>query len=191
MKSSIPISILASCLLIASGAISGEVVEVGIAPAENESTVKEEVPRVLYEGTVTRVASADTLEIDGVLVHLMGVASPQMWWWGKPKDCLAAEGAKYVEDAVLNQTVQWAFDHQHRWRDHRGWIRVYLYKGDQFINADLISNGLALTDRSRDYREKENFLALEADATLHFMGLWHTCPVECYRRDSVCRVKNW
>lgn len=158
------------------------------------AAAKKEIREERFEGTVTRVLSADTVEIDGMRVHLMGVSSPQMWWWGEPKDCLAALAAKFVEDAILDQAVSYSYDSRYRWRDRRGKepvYRVYLYKDDRSINAELISSGYAFADRSKQYREKENFLALEAQAYLHFLGFWHTCPVECYRSNTVCRVRDW
>lgn len=162
--------------------ISIEVVQ--DAPAEPTSNVE------YYEGKVTRVLSADTIEIDGERLHLLGIYSPQKWWWGKFKECYSVEAAKYVEDLMLDQTVVYSFDRAQKRRNKVTLYSVYVYKDDLFVNADLVSKGYAFADQTRQYSERDNLIKLEGDAKLHSLGFWHRCPVVCYTK-TLCRTKNW
>lgn len=148
-------------------------------------------PSVLYEGIVTRVRDVDMIEIDGERMRLLGVSGPKRWWWNEPLDCYSIESATYLENMILNKTVDYGYDRLTGPDNKRGYRRVYVYLDDMLVNADVIANGQAFVERHGDYAQKENFLELEALASLHQIGLWHTCPVECYRRHEACRVKNW
>ncbi|MFH0799530.1 MAG: thermonuclease family protein [Pseudomonadota bacterium] len=169
--------------------------DVGESAATGEPTAAEAMAGTpitgnLFEGRVTRVVDGGTVEIDRHRMHLLGVAAPRRWWWGKPRDCNSIEAASFLENAILGKTVGYGYDRVQGLRDSRGIKRIYLYIDGRLINADLIAGGFVLADRSKEYAERDAFLKLESDANLHLIGLWHSCPVEC-SRNAVCRAKNW
>lgn len=167
-------------------AVVGE--NVGDGGGANGKVAAEELP--YYEGTVTAVHGVDFLEIDGQDVRLAGVTGPRRWWWGEERDCFGVEGAVFLEANLLGKPVQYAFDPILGPDNKRGIRRAYILSEGMFVNAKLIEDGLALVDRSKGYVARERLLDLEEIARLRQIGLWHTCPVECWR-DKVCRVRNW
>jgi len=164
----------------------------GVYGDDEEATQGEPLPALVwYDGTVTRVRDTDVIEIDGEKMRLLGVTGPRRWWWGAPRDCHAQESVGFLEEMIDDRTVQYAFDPAVGPDRRHGFRRVYVMEGDRLINAELIEKGHALVDRSRHYAMRGRFEEFEAAAKLHMLGLWHTCPVECYRNGKVCRVKNW
>lgn len=155
-----------------------------------EAPPQESPPPVLYEGVVTRVRDVDLIEIDGEKMRLLGVSGPRRWWWNEPRDCYSMESAIFLEGLVLDKTVGYAYDRAAG--PHRRWgvRRIYVFLDGEFINEELIANGQAFAERRDDYAQREHFLELESLARLRQTGLWHTCPVECHRREA-CRTKGW
>ena len=159
---------------------------------EEQGVISEPLPPLTwYDGTVTRVRDTDLIEINGEKMRLLGVTGPRRWWWGVSRDCHATESVGYLEGALKDKDVKYAFDSAVGPDNRRGLRRVYVMVDEHLVNADLIEKGHGFADRSRWYAMQPTFAELEGTAKLHMLGLWHTCPVECYRTPSVCRVKNW
>jgi len=140
-----------------------------------------------WEGFVTKVIDADTIEIDGERMRLLGVNAPE--YEGANNDCYALESARQLEKLVLGKLVTYSFDRGYGRRDDHGDHRIYLYYEGMLINAWLIENGFAFVDLSKHYAVREELMPLQVDARRHHLGFWHTCPVEC--EHDVCRTKNW
>lgn len=169
----------------------GEVAKEEGAEAEAEAEGEPLPALVWYDGTVTRVRDTNLIEIDGEKMRLLGVAGPRRWWWGPPRDCHAVESIGYLEEALKDKEVKYAFDPAVGPDRKHGFRRVYVMEGEHLINADLLEKGHGFADRSRKYSMRERFESFETTAKLHMLGLWHRCPVECYRGGEACRVKNW
>ena len=141
-----------------------------------------------WEGFVTKVIDADTVEIEGERMRLLGVNAPE--YEGSHNDCYALEAARQLEKLVLGKLVTYSFDRGYGWRDDHGDRRIYLYYNGLLVNAWLIENGFAFVDHSKHYHMKEEFIPLQEDARRQHFGFWHACPVHCDRY-KVCRTKNW
>ncbi len=141
-----------------------------------------------YEGVVTKVLDGDTIEVDGERMRLLGVNAPE--YENGDNDCFALEATKELESLVLGKAVTYSFDRGYGRRDRYGDTRIYLYRGDVFINAYLIEYGFAFVDPSKDYHMQEELEPLQVVARRKNLGLWHACPVECNRGD-ICRTRNW
>lgn len=146
--------------------------------------------RSIERGRVTGIIDADTIEIDGKRMSLLGVAAPERTRKGKPKECYSDEAASFLTSLVKDQDVQFTFDPIQRARDYRGIKRIYLFKGEEEINLRLIEKGAAFADRSKRYYARSAYIKSEAEAKLRLEGLWGVCPVSCERRDS-CKTRNW
>lgn len=156
------------------GAAEGASAEVGIEKSE---------------GIVTKVLDAGTVKIDGRSMRLLGVSAPRRWWWGPSRDCYSLISSKYMEDAVLGRQVSYTRDPNFR-NLKDGHHRIYLYVDGRQLNSELIQKGLVLADHTKEYIENERYANLEDGAKLHFIGLWHTCAVECEYKGT-CRTKDW
>lgn len=144
---------------------------------------------VSYEGVVTRVFEDGAVQLDGKKLHLMGVHIPWRWWWGPPRDCFSVESGTFLEKEVLNKQVIYSFDPNYPKKRH-GKRRVYLNIDGRDINAEIVSRGFAFADRSRKYIQKDHYNLLEDTTRTGMLGLWHTCPVECYEHNP-CKARNW
>ena len=141
-----------------------------------------------WEGFVTKVIDADTIEIEGERMRLLGVNAPE--YEGSHDDCYALEAARQLEKLVLGKLVTYSFDRGYGWRDDHGDRRIYLYHDGILVNAWLIENGFAFVDHSKVYHMKEELIPLQEDARRKHLGFWHACPVHCDRH-KVCRTQNW
>lgn len=141
-----------------------------------------------WEGFVTKVIDADTIEIEGERMRLLGVNAPE--YEGSHNDCYALEAARQLEELVLGKFVTYSFDRGYGWRDDHGERRIYLYFNGILVNEWLIENGFAFVDHSKDYHMREEFVPLQEDARRKHLGFWHACPVHCDRY-KVCRTQNW
>lgn len=143
-----------------------------------------------YEGTVSKVIDADTLIINDIRFKLLGVNAPDRTRSGKTDECYSDRSAKYLEEQVLGQVVTYSYDRWQGKRDRRGVKHVYLFFDGRLINAELIEKGFAFAQRDQIYGGREHFRALEKQAYLRNIGLWHSCPVECDRSDE-CWTRDW
>ena len=141
-----------------------------------------------WEGFVTKVIDADTIEIEGERMRLLGVNAPE--YEGSNNDCYALEAARQLEKLVLGKLVTYSFDRGYGWRDDHGERRIYLYHDGILVNAWLIRNGFAFVDHSKVYHMKEEFEPLQVKARREHLGFWHACPVHCDRH-KICRTQNW
>jgi endonuclease YncB( thermonuclease family) len=167
-------------------------------PSEKESAVEPDGDenggaelRVLigeYEGVVTKVLDADTIEINGERMRLLGVNAPE--YQGSHNDCYGLEATKWLEAQIQDKLVTYSFDRSYSRRDEHGDTRIYVFNDGGFVNAELIANGMAFVDKSKSYAERDAMEAQQVIARRQNKGLWHTCPVEC-DRGGVCRTRNW
>lgn len=95
--------------------------------------------------TVTRVIDGDTIEVDigGVLykVRYIGIDTPELDD-ERPEFCaLAQEATRYNRQLVEGKEMRLEKDVSET--DHYGRLLRYVYVGDTFVNAELVSAGLA------------------------------------------------
>lgn len=150
--------------------------------------IPSDIPPDAWKRKVRSVMSADTLviEAEGGLdeVWLVCVKAPQV----EAKEQLADEAREFVVNEVLGNDVWIVFDNPRneprRNRDGRYMAFVYYEKVVEvgpkkeptrsffFLNAELISRGLARVDTSYPCSKRLDFNALQREARQKRLGIW-------------------
>ncbi len=113
---------------------------------DKDSKAREEFYRV------KEVISSEFIKLNNdLIVRLLGVkASPH----------INGEAKKFLQEKTKNQQIFLRFDTKKY--DNANNLLAYVYlKNKTFLNAHLIKNGLALTDLSIEYKNKEKFKKLQ------------------------------
>ncbi len=136
-----------------------------------------EPPRTA-EAVVVRVVDGDTFEArigDGVEdVRLIGVDTPETVKPGEPVQCYGPAASRYAHRTLEGQ-VRLVFGVERR--DAYGRLLAYAYVDHMFVNAALVSRGLARTlSIPPNTRYRALFSRLELDAARAGRGLWGACP---------------
>lgn len=127
---------------------------------------------------VERVVDGDTIEIavGGGFddVRLIGVDTPETVKPGAPVECFGPEASEFTHDALEDRTVRLEFDRERR--DAYDRLLAYVYLGERFFNAELVSGGYARTLEIEPNTSRAAELAqLEARAGAAGRGLWGAC----------------
>ncbi|MFP4529022.1 MAG: DNA methyltransferase [Candidatus Kapaibacterium sp.] len=101
--------------------------------------------------TIREIISPELIRLSsGAVVKLLGV---------KSKDSAIEEARVFIRNKTKGQRVYIKFDKTKYDEDNN--LLAYLYlKNKTFINAHLIKHGLALPDKSMDYKYKQKFMEL-------------------------------
>jgi endonuclease YncB( thermonuclease family) len=124
---------------------------------------------------VTRVIDGDTIEVDigGVLykVRYIGIDTPELDD-ERPEFCaLAQEATRYNRQLVEGQEIRLEKDVSET--DHYGRLLRYVYVDDTFVNAELVSAGLAWAKTyPPDTKYQAVFDEAESEARLAKIGIW-------------------
>lgn len=126
------------------------------------------------EGLCTNVVDGDTIDvlIDGqeYRVRYIGIDTPET-----PHECYSQEATQRNEELVLGKTVCLEKDVSEM--DRYGRLLRYVYVGDTFVNAALVSEGYAqVATYPPDVKYADYFLALQQEAREEGRGLWSGCP---------------
>ncbi len=99
------------------------------------------------EVEVVDVVDGDTIEvlIDGTEedVRYIGVDTPESVKPGAPVECFGPEASAFNERLVGGERVGLVFDAERR--DDYGRLLAYVYRGETFVNAELVRRGYATT----------------------------------------------
>lgn len=136
-------------------------------------------------GLVSWIYDGDTLMVDGIgKVRLLGIDTPERD--DSPRDAfyreryrisaprlrnIAARALAFNIRHVKGQRVVLDFDRERRDKFGRTLAYVYLPDGT-LLNRLLLEQGLAAVYRRFDFRLKQEFLAVEAQARQAARGLW-------------------
>lgn len=127
------------------------------------------------EITVTRVIDGDTIVVDirGALytVRYIGIDTPELDD-ERPEFCaLAQEATRYNRQLVEGQEIQLGKDVSET--DYYGRLLRYVYVGDVFVNAALVSAGLAWSEAyPPDTKYQAVLDEAESEAMLAKIGIW-------------------
>jgi micrococcal nuclease len=135
-------------------------------------------------GTVSWIYDGDTLKVDGIgKVRLLGIDTPEkdasprdryLLSRGVPPATLrriAKEALQFSITEVKGQRVRLSFDSEGRDRHGRTLAYVHLPDGT-LLNRLLLEKGYAVVYRRFDFRLKEDFLRVEAEAKSKRAGVW-------------------
>jgi micrococcal nuclease len=137
------------------------------------------VPREgIQRTTVERVVDGDTIEvgIDGRTedVRYIGVDTPETVKPGAPVECYGPQATEFNHELVEGETVRLRFDRE--LRDVYGRLLAYVYVGETFVNAELVSGGYARTLEIEPNTSQAGLLSrLQSQAAAAGRGLWGSC----------------
>ncbi len=93
---------------------------------------------------------------------------------GAPVECFAREASAFLERLVENRRVRLVLDVEER--DRYGRLLAYVYRGELFVNEELVRRGYAsVATFPPNVRHVGDFLRAERDARSHDRGLWGAC----------------
>ena len=107
-------------------------------------------------------------------VRYIGIDTPESVAPGQPVECFGPEASDFNERLVGGRRVRLEFDAERR--DQYGRLLAYVYLGERFVNAELLSAGFAttLTIPPNDSFARL-FDRLEQEAGNAGLGLWGAC----------------
>ncbi len=129
---------------------------------------------------VTRVVDGDTaeMELGGSRgeedVRYIGVDTPESVAPGQPVECFGKDASEFNRKLVEDERVTLEFGAERR--DRYGRLLAYVYLGDTFVNAELVSQGFARTlEIAPNTGFAERFARLQQNAANAGRGLWGSC----------------
>lgn len=128
---------------------------------------------------VLRVIDGDTILVRGVdgsteRVRYIGVDTPESVKPDSPVECYGNEASDFNKRLVQGRNVRLVPDEEAQ--DRFGRSLAFVYVGDSFVNAKLLSGGYARTIEIEPNTSKaEYFSGLERVAIRTRKGLWRAC----------------
>ncbi|HEX8205203.1 MAG TPA: thermonuclease family protein [Solirubrobacteraceae bacterium] len=121
-----------------------------------------------------RVVDGDTLVVDGERVRLIGIDTPESVKPGTPVECFAREASAALKRLVGGRRVRLVTDVERR--DRYGRLLAYVYRGELFVNAELVRQGYAtVATFPPNVRHVDELLHLQREARENTRGLWGAC----------------
>lgn len=145
------------------------------APSDQPSAA----PATEREATVLRVVDGDTILVRGAngrseRVRYIGVDTPESVKPDSPVECFGKEASDRNKQLVEGRKVRLVPDREAE--DRFGRSLAFVYVGDTFVNARLISDGYARTIEIEPNTSKAEYFAdLERVAIRTRKGLWRDC----------------
>lgn len=145
------------------------------APSDQSSSV----PAAEREATVLRVVDGDTILVRGAngrneRVRYIGVDTPESVKPDSPVECFGREASDFNKQLVQGRKVRLVPDQEAE--DRFGRSLAFVYVGDTFVNAKMISGGYARTIEIEPNTSKAEYFAdLERVAIRTRKGLWRAC----------------
>jgi micrococcal nuclease len=135
-------------------------------------------PREAGEGRVVRVVDGDTIRVtvDGreEAVRYIGIDTPESVRPGSPVGCFAKAASAENRRLVGGRRVRLETDVEER--DRYGRLLAYVYRGDTFVNAELVRRGFARPATfPPNVRHEKLFRTLAREARDAGRGLWGAC----------------
>ena len=122
---------------------------------------------------VQRAVDGDTLLLDdGARVRLLGVDTPETVKPDWPVERFGPEAHEFTSTHVAGRMVRLEFDKERH--DKYGRVLAYVYRGDWFLNEELIRAGLGRAITNHPYSEamKRRFRAAQHEAQRERRGIW-------------------
>jgi len=124
---------------------------------------------------VQRVIDGDTILLaNGDRVRYLDIDTPETVHPSKPVECFGPESHQRNQELVENEYV--TLKQSITNKDQYGRLLRYVYVGDIFVNAVLVSEGYALAKDYNNPGHLYNYLeSLEQNANEKQLGLWQQC----------------
>ena len=108
-------------------------------------------------------------------MRLIGIDTPESVKPGTPVECFAREASAFLQRLVEGRRVQLVRDVEER--DRYGRLLAYVYRGELFVNAELVRRGYAsVATFPPNVRHADEFVRLQREARAADRGLWGRCP---------------
>ena len=145
-------------------AICGIVLLMGINCTNAQNTV-----------LVQRVIDGDTILLaNGDRVRYLDIDTPETVHPSKPVECFGPESHQRNQELVENEYI--TLKQSTTNKDQYGRLLRYVYVGDIFVNAVLVSEGYALAKNYNNPGHLYDYLeSLEQNASEKQLGLWQQC----------------
>ena len=142
---------------------------------ENETSTKTVLTQKFATIKVARVIDGDTIELEGgERVRYIGIDAPELEYSRKQVQCFADESKKKNQELVEGKEIR--LEKDTRDRDAFGRLLRYVYRGNVFINLELVRQGFALTATyPPDVKYQADFLKAQKEAGEAKRGLWGGC----------------
>jgi micrococcal nuclease len=142
------------------------------------ATLSEEPAGRPMEGRVVRVVDGDTIHVmvDGrrEKVRYIGVDTPESVKPNTPVECFAKAASAANARLVEGRRVRLELDVEPR--DRYGRLLAYVYRGETFVNAELVRGGYATAlTVPPNVDHAGRFSALAREARRAGKGLWSAC----------------
>jgi micrococcal nuclease len=131
------------------------------------------------DAVVERVVDGDTVVLaNGQRIRLLGIDTPETKHPDRPVEAGGAEATLLLRQLAEGQPVRLEFD-KHRF-DRHGRGLAYLFRGDTFINAEMVRAGWSRADLRFPLRSsyKQKLRAAEGEARMARRGLWSNPSTE-------------
>ena len=107
-------------------------------------------------------------------MRLIGIDTPETVAPGMPVECFGREASAEMERLVEGRRVRLVLDVEKR--DRYGRLLAYVYRGDLFVNAEMVRRGYAsVATFPPNVRHVDLFVRLQREARRASRGLWGGC----------------
>lgn len=129
------------------------------------------------QGLVTRVISADTIEIlitnQTFSVHLIGVDAPSAL---APAEWQGAQSMSYVQNMVEGKVVSLVQDQTEL--NYQGFQPRYMLVDKNFLNYELIRQGFGqVQENPPDTKCMNSLISAQVEAQTNVRGIWSATPI--------------
>jgi micrococcal nuclease len=134
----------------------------------NQQTSKED-KKPVDRFTVVKVLDGDTVDFSGGdRLRLMGIDTPER---GEPYH---DEAVEFLSNAALGKSTSLEYGSERR--DKYGRLLGYLFVDSQFVNEEILANGLAYVyifkETDKKSNEMKRLISAQRDAIERKLGLW-------------------
>ena len=107
-------------------------------------------------------------------MRLIGIDTPESVKPGTPVECFAREASAFMKRLVEGRRVR--LEHDVEERDRYGRLLAYVYRGELFVNAEMVRRGYAsVATFPPNVRHAERLVRLQRQARAAGRGLWGRC----------------
>ncbi len=107
-------------------------------------------------------------------MRLIGIDTPESVKPRAPVECFAREASAFLKRLVLGRRVRLVRDVEER--DRYGRLLAYVYRGDLFVNAEMVRRGYAsVATFPPNVQHVDDFLRAQREAREGGRGLWSAC----------------